>query len=82
MATVVSQHVRHIGRHLGFFENIILHFFFKTFIANFEISGKGDFILVWVKDHKIKFSTVNESLFARSHSLISFSSGFSLSSRE
>ena len=25
MATVVSQHVRHFGRHLGFFENSILH---------------------------------------------------------
>ena len=24
MATVVSQHVRHIGRHLGFFKNVIL----------------------------------------------------------
>ena len=24
MATVVSQHVRHFGRHLGFFKNLIL----------------------------------------------------------
>ena len=37
MATVVSQHVRHIGRHLGFFKNVILR---KT-AANFtEISRK------------------------------------------
>ena len=25
MATVVSQHVHHLGRHLGFFKNFILH---------------------------------------------------------
>ena len=31
MATIVSQHVRHIGRHLGFFKNFILR---KT-AANF-----------------------------------------------
>ena len=31
MATVVSQHVRHIGRHLAFFENIIL----RKIAANF-----------------------------------------------
>ena len=37
MATVVSQHGRHLSRHLGFFKNFILH---KT-AANFpEISGK------------------------------------------
>ena len=31
MATVVSQHVRHLGRHYGFFKNFILR---KT-AANF-----------------------------------------------
>ena len=37
MATVVSQHVRLIGRHLGFFENVIL----RKIAANFtEISRK------------------------------------------
>ena len=37
MATVVSQHVRHLGRHLGFFKMFILR---KT-AANFtEISRK------------------------------------------
>ena len=37
MVTVVLQHVRHLGRHLGFFKNIILR---KT-AANFtEISRK------------------------------------------
>ena len=37
MATVVSQHVRHIGSHLGFFENFIL----RKIAANFtEISRK------------------------------------------
>ena len=36
-AAVVSQHVRHLGRHLGFFKNFILR---KT-AANFtEISRK------------------------------------------
>ena len=40
MATVVSQHVRHIGRHLGFFENFIL----RKIGANFtEISRKHVF---------------------------------------
>ena len=40
MATVVSQLVRHLGRHLGFFKNSILH---KT-AANFtEISRKQMF---------------------------------------
>ena len=40
MATVVSQHVRHIGRHLGFFENFIL----RKIEANFtEISRKHVF---------------------------------------
>ena len=40
MATVVSQHVRHLGRHLGFFKSFILR---KT-AANFtEISGKRVF---------------------------------------
>ena len=32
MATVVSQHVRHLGRHLGFFKSFILR---KT-AANFN----------------------------------------------
>ena len=37
MATAVLQHVRHLGRHLGFFQNLI---FSKT-VANFlEISRK------------------------------------------
>ena len=37
MAMVVLQHVRHIGRHLRFFENFILH----KIAANFtEISKK------------------------------------------
>ena len=37
MATVVSQHGRHIGRHLGFFETFIL----RKIAANFtEISRK------------------------------------------
>ena len=37
MATVVSQHVRHLGRHLGFLKKVILR---KT-AANFtEISRK------------------------------------------
>ena len=40
MATVVSQRVRHLGRHLGFFKNYILR---KT-AANFtEISRKHVF---------------------------------------
>ena len=40
MATVVSQHVRHIGRHLGFFENFTL----CKIAANFtEISRKHVF---------------------------------------
>ena len=40
MVTVVSQHVRHIGRHLGFFENSIL----RKIAANFtEISRKHVF---------------------------------------
>ena len=37
---VVSQHVRHIGRHLGFFENFIL----RKIAVNFtEISRKHVF---------------------------------------
>ena len=40
MATVVSQHVRHLGRHLGFFKNFI----FRKTAANFsEISRKHVF---------------------------------------
>ena len=40
MATVVSQHVRHIGRHLGFFK----HFILRKTAANFtEISRKHVF---------------------------------------
>ena len=40
MATAISQHVRHIGRHLGFFENFIL----RKIPANFtEISRKHAF---------------------------------------
>ena len=40
MATVVSQHVRHLARHLGFFKNFILR---KT-AANFtQISRKHAF---------------------------------------
>ena len=40
MATVVSQHVCHTGRHLGFFENFIL----RKIAANFtEISRKHVF---------------------------------------
>ena len=40
MATVVSQHVRRIGRHLGFFEYLIL----RKIAANFtEISRKHAF---------------------------------------
>ena len=40
MATVVSQHVRHIGRNLVFFENFIL----RKIAANFtEISRKHVF---------------------------------------
>ena len=40
MPTVDSQHVRHIGRHLGFFKNSILH----KIAANFtEISRKHVF---------------------------------------
>ena len=40
MATIASQHVRHLGRHLGFFKNFILR---KT-AANFtEISRKHVF---------------------------------------
>ena len=40
MATVVSQHVRHLGRHLGFFENFILP---KTAENFTEISRKHVF---------------------------------------
>ena len=40
MATVVSQHVRHIGRHLGFFKNCILR---KTATNFTEISRKHVF---------------------------------------
>ena len=40
MATVVSQHVRHIGRHLGFFKILIL----SKIAANFtETSRKHVF---------------------------------------
>ena len=40
MATVVSQHVRHFGRHLGFFKTLIL----RKIAANFtEISRKHVF---------------------------------------
>ena len=40
MAAIVSQHVRHLGRHLGFFKNSFLR---KT-TANFtEISRKHAF---------------------------------------
>ena len=40
MAIVVSQHVRHIDRHLGFFENFLL----RRTAANFtEISRKHVF---------------------------------------
>ena len=40
MATVVSQHVGHLGRHLGFFKNFI----FSKNAANFlEISRKHVF---------------------------------------
>ena len=40
MATVISQHVRHLGRHLGFFKN----FFLRKTAANFtEISRKHVF---------------------------------------
>ena len=40
MATVVSQHVRHFGRHLGFFKNFILRKIAASFI---EISRKHVF---------------------------------------
>ena len=40
MATVALQHVRHIGRHLGFFENFILR---KTAVNFTEISRKHVF---------------------------------------
>ena len=41
MATVVSQHVRHLGRHLGFFKNFI---FRKTAINFTGISRKQVFL--------------------------------------
>ena len=41
MATVVSQHVRHFGRLLGFFKNLILR---KTAANLTEISRKHVFI--------------------------------------
>ena len=40
MATVFSQHVRHLGRHLGFFKNFILR---KTAATFTEISRKHVF---------------------------------------
>ena len=40
MATVVSQHVRNIGRHLGFFKNFIVR---KTAAHSTEISRKHVF---------------------------------------
>ena len=36
MVTVVSQHIRHIGRHLGFFKIFILH----QIAANFTVISK------------------------------------------
>ena len=40
MATVVSQHVRHLGRHLGFFKKFILR---RTAADFTEISRKHAF---------------------------------------
>ena len=40
METVVSQHVRHLGRHFGFFKNFILR---KTAENLAEISRKHAF---------------------------------------
>ena len=40
MVTVVSQHVRHLGRHLGFFKNFI---FSKTSANFLKISRKHVF---------------------------------------
>ena len=37
MTTVVSQHVRHFGRHLGFFKNFILR---GKIAANFTKIGR------------------------------------------
>ena len=51
MAAVVSQHVRHLGRHLGFFKNFILR---KT-AANFtEISRKHVFTASKRTESKIR----------------------------
>ena len=41
MATVVSQHVRHLGRHLGFLKNFIFH---KTATNFTRISRKHVFL--------------------------------------
>ena len=41
MATVVTQHVRHLGRHLGFFKIFIFH---RTATNFTGISGKRVFL--------------------------------------
>ena len=49
METVVSQHVRHIGRHLGFFNILIL----RKIAVNFtEISRKNVFAASNIKTIK------------------------------
>ena len=66
MATVVSQHGRHIGRHLGFFENFILH----KIAANFtEISRKhvlaaSNRNIIWYRGLKKKL----EQIFSKNYS--------------
>ena len=68
MATVVSQHVRQIGRYLGFFKNFILR---KTATIFTEISRKHVFaasnrniIKNWVYKNKL------EQIFAKMYSFL------------
>ena len=68
MATAVSQHVRHLGRHLGFFKNFI---FCKTAASFLEISRKHVFT-AWsrniILNNRVVKKKLAEQILSKSYS--------------
>ena len=69
MATVVSQHVRHIDRHLGVFKILILH---KTAAIFTEISRKHVFAASNRNIIKIEFKKRNYNKFSQTFTVFYF----------
>ena len=69
MATLVSQHVRHLGRHLGYFKNFI----FRKTATNFTgISRKHVFLASNRKiiENRVKTKNLERIFFSKFYSFL------------